>query len=315
MELRWINEQKTSARSVALGTFDGVHLGHQKLLETAVACRPAGGTSAVFTFDYPPEQFFRGQFRLLSAFESKVQLIQSCGIEEVAWLPFGQEIAELDAEEFVRHLIMAELKAVHVICGFNYRFGRGRAGDVEFLQEQGRRYGFNVTVVPSVHGRSGELISSTLIRSLLAEGQIQEAAECLGRFPAYRGVVVPGQGRGRQLGFPTANLEIDPRLVLPRDGVYLTWCLLPDGKGFPAVTSIGRNPTFAGQVQTVEVYLLDFDGNLYGEILELQFLERMREIICYPTPDALSAQIDQDVEQARKLLWHYHLQDARVVLK
>ncbi len=315
MELRWIQRTEASARSVALGTFDGVHRGHQQLLKMAVDCLPPGGSSAVFTFDYPPEQYFRGQFRLLSTFEQKVQLIRDCGIGEVAWLPFGPEIASLEAGEFVRRILVDELKAVHVVCGFNYHFGKGRAGDVEFLRQQGLLHGFEVTVVPSVHSSGGELISSTAIRNLLAAGRLAQAIEFLGRFPAYRGRVVPGEGRGRKLGFPTANLAIDPLLVLPGEGVYLTWCLLPQGQGVPAVTSIGRNPTFAGQVQTVEVYLLDFDADLYGQVLEVQFLERMREIIRYPSPEALQDQIRADVQKARQLLSHYRLQDARVVLK
>ena len=315
MELNWIKRTDASARSVALGTFDGVHLGHQKLLETAVALKPPGGTSAVFTFDLPPEQYFRGQFRLLSSFQDKVHLVQSMGIDEVAWLPFGPEIAALEAEEFVREILVDELRAKQVICGFNYRFGRGRGGDVDFLKEQGRRLGFAVTVVEPVHSEGGELVSSTLIRGLLAEGRLTEAAEFLGRFPAYRGTVVRGQGRGRQLGFPTANLQIDPLLVLPGEGVYLTWCLLPGGQGVGAVTSIGRNPTFDGNVQTVEVYILDFEAELYGQVLEIQFLERLRGIVRYPSAQALQEQIRADVLRSRQLLGHYRLQDARVVLK
>ena len=315
MELNWINRTNASARSVALGTFDGVHRGHQKLLETAAALRPRGGTSAVFTFDYPPEQYFRGQFRLISSFPARVKLIQSCGIQEVTWLPFGPEIAALEAQEFVGQILLDQLKAEHIICGFNYRFGRGRAGDVDFLKEQARRHGFELTVVSSVHAASGELVSSTTIRRLLEEGRVEQAAEYLGRFPDYQGKVVRGQGRGRKLGFPTANLQIDPLLVLPGEGVYLTWCVLPGGLGVPAVTSIGRNPTFAGKLQTVEVYLLDFEADLYGESLEIQFLQRMRDIIRYPNPEALQDQISLDVQKARQLLLHFRLQDARVVLK
>lgn len=315
MEIKWINETKAAKRSVALGTFDGVHRGHQKLLEMAVLHRPHQGSSAVLTFDVPPEQHFKGQYRLLSSFRSKVDLIRAQGIDEVAWIPFGPEISSLEAHEFVQRILLDELKAVHVICGFNYRFGKQRAGDVRFLEEQGRVHGFEVTVVPSVQGRGGQVISSTLIRQLLAEGQLEQAVEYLDRYPSYSGTVVRGEGRGRKLGFPTANLQIDPLLVLPGEGVYLTWCLLPSGQGVPALTSIGRNPTFDGQVQTVEAYLLDFAEDLYGQTLEIQFLQRMRDMIRYRSPQNLQEQIKADIQEARRLLSQFRLQDSRVVLK
>lgn len=315
MELRWINQTQAQARSVALGTFDGVHLGHQKLLEQAVQNKPKGGTSAVFTFDVPPAHYFRRELRLLSSFERKVELIRLFGIDEVAWFPFGPEIASLDAHQFVQEILLKELRAKHVVCGFNYRFGKGAAGDAQFLQEQGEIYGFQVTVVPSIQGPGGQVISSTLIRQLLAEGRLEQASNYLGYYPAYSGVVVQGEGRGRQLGFPTANLRIDPNHALPGEGVYLTWCVLPEGQAVPAVTSIGRNPTFDGQMQTVEAYILDFAADLYGQELKIHFLQRMRDMIRYNSAEALQEQIRADVSAARQLLTQFHLQDPRVVLK
>lgn len=298
-----------------MGTFDGVHLGHQKLLELAVENKPPGGSSCVFTFDVPPEQYFRGQFRLLSSFERKVELIHSFGIEEVAWMPFGPEIASVSAEDFVLDILLGELKATHVVCGFDYHFGHKRSGSAEYLQEMGEKHGFGVTVVSSVHGNGGQVISSTLIRNLLAEGKLEEVVKYLGYYPSYAGLVVKGEGRGRQLGFPTANLHIQPTLVLPSEGVYLTWCILPDGQGVPAVTSIGRNPTFAGTVQTVEAYILDFAADLYNETLQIQFLHRMRDMVRYSSAQELVDQINEDVKNAKQLLAQFRLQDDRVVLE
>lgn len=315
MKVNWINRSNSTARSVALGTFDGVHLGHQKLLETAVLHKPQDGSSCVLTFDVPPEQYFRGQLRLLSSFPRKVELIRGFGIDEVAWFPFRPEIASLAAEDFVREILVNQLKARHVVCGFDYRFGNKRAGDVHYLEKQGKLHGFEVSVVPPVHDGKGQVISSTLIRGLLAEGNLPQVVEYLGYYPTYEGVVVHGQGRGRQLGFPTANLKIASGLVLPSEGVYLTWCLLANGEGKPAVTSIGRNPTFDGTAQTVEAYILDFEADLYEQTLEIQFLHKMRDMVRYHSPQELTRQIEADVNDARRLLAQFRLQAERVVLE
>lgn len=315
MKINWINKSNSTARSVALGTFDGVHMGHQKLLETAVSYKPQKGSSCVLTFDVPPEQYFRGQLRLLSSFERKVELIRSYGIDEVAWIPFGPEVASLAAEEFVKKILVDELQVKHVVCGFDYRFGNKRVGDVDYLKEQGKLHGFEVTIVPPVYGEHGQVISSTLLRNLLSKGNLSEAIEHLGYFPTYQGVVVHGEGRGRQLGFPTANLQIAPGLVLPSEGVYLTWCILANGQGKPAVTSIGRNPTFDGTAQTVEAYILDFDEDLYEHSLQIQFLQRMRDMVRYQSAEELIRQIETDVNNARRLLSQFRLQEARVVLE
>lgn len=315
MKINWINRSSSTSRSVALGTFDGVHLGHQKLLQKAMMHKPAGGSSCVLTFDVPPEQYFRGKLRLLTSFERKVELIRGFKIDEVAWVPFGPDVASLQAEEFVQEILVKKLQTKHVVCGFDYRFGNKRLGNVNYLKEQGRLNGFAVSVVPPVHDKNGQVISSTLIRDLLAQGNLSQTVEYLRYYPSYEGLVVRGQGRGRQLGFPTANLQIASSLVLPSEGVYLTWCILENGEGKPAVTSIGRNPTFDGIVQTVEAYILDFDADLYEQTLEIQFLHRMRTMARYQSPQELVRQIEVDVNNARQLLAQFHLQDGRVVLE
>lgn len=315
-KLNWIDQKKSSrGRSVALGTFDGVHLGHQRLVQETIGLVPPGGSSCVFTFDIPPEHYFKDQFELLNSFEHKVHRLKSYGIEEIAWLPFSRQIASLDATEFVDRLLVQQLKAREVVCGFNYRFGKNRTGDVDYLRKQGAKLGFNLTVVSPVESQSGEIISSTTIRRLLNQGELSKAAHYLGSYPSYVGVVVPGQGRGRVLGFPTANLELDPRLVLPKEGVYLSWCVLDGKQGMPAVTSIGKNPTFSGEVQTIESFILDFAGDLYGKSLEIQFLARLRDVARYDSATELQDQIERDVGQAREMLSGFRLQGHRIVLE
>lgn len=269
----------------------------------------------MFTFDVPPEQFFRGQFRLITSFSHKAEKIIAHGIDEIAWLPFNDKLASLSAQDFIEELLLKQLAAKHIVCGFNFRFGKDRVGDSSYLREMGLRLGFEVSEVCPVHGGAEEIVSSTAIRALIAKGEIGQAARYLGYFPSYFGKIVRGEGRGRILGFPTANLEIEPKLLLPAEGVYLTWCILSDGKGVPAVASIGKNPTFAGKVQTIEAYILDFSGDLYHQVLEIQFLQRLRDIYKYESASELQRQIGEDVLSARHLLSGFHLQESRIVLR
>lgn len=298
-----------------MGTFDGVHRGHGLLLEKTVQNCPQGGSSCVFTFDLPPEQYFQGRPRLITSFDCKLELIFKAGIEEAAWLPFSPQLASLEPDQFIQEILVKQLQAKHLLCGFNYRYGRQRSGDVELLKERGARFGFAVTVIPPVKDAQGETISSTAIRTLIAGGFLERAAQYLGYYPFLRGKVVSGKGRGRKLGFPTANLAIEAPLVLPPEGVYLAWGIPAGGKSGPALVSVGKNPTFSGTSQTIEAFLLDFEGDLYGQILEVQLLLRLRAIIRHPSARELRQQIGEDLKQARALLKRYHLQDGRIVLR
>ncbi len=314
-EVNWINKTTSAKRTVALGTFDGVHLGHQFLLKTAVEHSDKECSSCVFTFERPPEQYFKGTSQLLTTFERKIELILASGIEEVAWVPFEESILSLSAEDFVKNILIDSLHAKEVICGFNFRFGKDRRGDIEFLRNMAKEHDFTVTVVKPIQNICGEAISSTLIRESLKKGDLSKASKHLGYYVSYTGDVEHGAGRGRSLGFPTANLRISPDLILPGEGVYLTWCIVPGMGGVPSVTSIGTNPTFSGESRTVESFILDFNADLYNEKLEVQFLDRLRDIIRYESPDDLKKQIKLDVAKARDLLNRFHLQDGRVVLK
>lgn len=276
--------------------------------------RPASGCTSVFTFDIPPQQFFKQDYRMLCSFDHKAKLIREFGIDEVVWAHFSYEVAQIEAEDFVRDLLVGRLRAVHVVCGFNFRFGHRGRGSVDVLQSLGEQLGFSVTVVPEVVN-GGQAVSSTRIRALIAEGRVEEAAQLLGRYPSYYGTVVRGMGRGKLLGFPTANLDIDPRIVLPGEGVYLTWAVLTGGRGYLSVTSVGRNPTFAGAKQTVETYILDYDGDLYNQSIELQFLAKTRPIEHFQSAEALKQQISADVASAREQIGRFRLQGNRIVLQ
>ncbi|HBG02654.1 MAG TPA: hypothetical protein DDW87_13990 [Firmicutes bacterium] len=296
MKLNWIKRQNSPARSVALGTFDGVHLGHQKLLQEAIARKTVGGTSCVFTFDIPPEQYFRGRLRLVSSFESRVELFLSFGIDEVAWLPFGPQFTSMTAQDFVTKILVEELLASEVVCGYDYHFGSKRGGDAKYLKEQGKLYGFSVTVVPPVQTEGGQTIGSTGIRELLAQGQLAQAVAHLGYYPAYLGTVVPGRGNEAR----RVTIKIDPALVLPKEGLYLAW-LVPGNKGAFAIASVYG-------ASWIELFLFDSDGAVDTQVLEVQFLHRLRE-------GGIDQLTDSDLLAARQLLPGFHLQDTKVVLR
>ncbi len=301
-------------RSVALGTFDGVHRGHQRLLSRAVDRIPVDGCSTVLTLDYPPDQYFQQQPRLICDFETRRALIQRQGISEVVWLKFDEEIASLRAEVFIRDILVDMLHASHVICGFNYRFGHKAEGTPELLRVMGRIHNYRVDVVPPMY-IDGRVVSSTRIRQALDDGDVRLAHRLLGRPQSYRGIVAHGQQRGRKLGFPTANLSIQHELVLPRQGVYLTYSHLADGQSYPSLTAIGDNPTFGASVQTVETYLMDFDGNLYGQEMELSFLDRLRDIYRFSSVEELKHQMRMDQDMAQERLAEFRLHSGRLVLE
>lgn len=294
MRLNWINRQDSPTRSVALGTFDGVHRGHQKLVEETMARKPVGGTSCVFTFDIPPEQYFRGRLRLVSSFERRIELFFSMGIDEVAWLAFGPDLTTMSPQFFVEKILLEELRATEVICGYDYRFGSKRGGDVQYLKEQGERHGFSVTVVPPVQDQGGQTISSTAIRQLISDGDLTKAAAYLGYYPSYE-VVVQRHCQGS-----TRHLRVDSSLILPNQGLYLAWCALAGNGGAPAIVW----PSGGG----MELAFLAEGLDLASQKVEIQLLCQLRS----EGPHQVTA---SDVTLAKQLLPGFCLQDARVVLK
>ncbi len=289
---------------VTVGNFDGVHRGHQALLAAAVeGARATGGVSVVLTFDPHPSRVLspdRAPEALMTA-DQKEELLARLGVDRLALLPFTAELSRRPPEEFARAVLQGALGARRVVVGSNFRFGQGRAGDIALLRRLGDELTFEVMAVEPVW-HEGAPISSTRIREALARGAVAAARELLGRPFFVDGEVVRGDGRGRTLGIPTANLALRNE-TLPRPGVYAaTGRLLPAGGPRAAVVNLGRRPTFGGGETTLEVHLLDFAGDLYGALLRVAFRERLRDERRFDGPEALVKQIRDDIEAARRVL-------------
>jgi len=291
--------------ALAVGNFDGVHRGHQALVALAVRdARAAGGTSVVLTFDPHPSRILspdRAPSSLMTL-EQKAEVLAGLGVDRLAVLPFTVELSRQEPEEFARQVLQRTLGARVVVVGSSFRFGRGRTGDLTMLRRLGEQLGFRVHGLRPVMSRGGP-ISSTRIREALSRGAVEAASDFLGRRFFVDGVVVRGEGRGRTLGIPTANFDLVNETV-PGAGVYACWCrVLGDGSpARPAAVNVGHRPTFGGGVTTVEAHLLDYEGDLYGRRLRVEFAERLREERAFPGPEALVAQIRSDLGEARRVL-------------
>ncbi|MDQ5821269.1 MAG: riboflavin biosynthesis protein RibF [Actinomycetota bacterium] len=274
-------ELERKPRTAAIGTFDGVHLGHRRVLDTALA---AGGTPTAVTFDPHPRTVLGNHVGLISSPQRRLELLVEAGIEDVLVVEFTPEIAALPPEAFAEQTLRA-IGAEVVVAGADFRFGRKRSGDLDLL----RGLGFDVRPVPLV-----ERVSSSEIRNLLTAGEIERAAEGLGRPPELDGIVVSGEARGGTLGFPTANLRVDPNLLVPEYGIYAGYA-----EGTRAAISIGTNPHYGGQERRIEAFLLDFHGDLYGRRLVVELWRRLRDERAFASEGELVEQIARDVEQTR----------------
>lgn len=275
-------ELEARPRAVALGTFDGVHLGHRRVLEAAVA---AGETSTAVTFEPHPRVALGYDVEVLTSLERRLELLAEAGIDEALVVDFDLEVAQLGPEEFVER-VLAPIGTDVVVAGANFRFGRGRSGDLDLL----RRLGLDVRAVPLVEGAS-----STRIRDLLRAGEVERAARLLGRPAEVEGTVVAGDARGGTLGFPTANLRPGSGLLVPGYGIYAG-----AADGHRAAISIGTNPHYGGGERRIEAFLLDFSGDLYGRKLLLQLWQRLRDERAFESEAELVAQIGRDVEATRE---------------
>jgi riboflavin kinase / FMN adenylyltransferase len=280
-------ELERKPRSVAIGTFDGVHLGHRRVIESALA---ADRTGTAVTFHPHPRGVVRGnQVELLSTLERRLELLAERGVEETLVVEFTQELSRLEPEEFAERYLQAIGTEV-LVAGAGFRFGRERRGDLAGLRE----LGIDARAVALVPG-----CSSSEIRALVKAGEIQPAAAKLGRPPELDGVVVTGDARGGKLGYPTANLRVEPDLLVPRYGIYAGSALAPDGRRYRAAVSIGVNPHYGGSERRIEPYLLDFQGDLYGRRLVVELWAYLREEASFESEAALIEQIAADVEATR----------------
>jgi riboflavin kinase / FMN adenylyltransferase len=288
----------SAGRAVALGTFDGVHLGHRRVIGSAVErARERGLVAAVVTFDPHPLRVLRPEepTRLLTTTERKIDLVAELGVDEVIAIPFTADFSRQSAEEFCERVLARTLDARSVSVGANFRFGHGAAGDAALLSS---RPEFDADVVELVQ-RGEESISSSRIRDLLADGDVARAAELLGAPYTLTGPVVEGDRRGRELGVPTANIEPPAEVVVPGAGIYAAMGATGDERT-PAAVSIGVRPTFESDGEMrVEVHLIDFEGDLYGRTLKLAFLERLRDEVRFDSAEELVDQMRRDVDQAR----------------
>jgi riboflavin kinase/FMN adenylyltransferase len=290
---------------VTIGVFDGVHQGHQLLIRRAVEeARALGVPSVVLTFDPHPMEIIRPGSHppLLSGPRYKADLVEELGVDAFLVLPFTVDFMKLSAAEFVHTVLVEKLHASAVVVGENFRYGHDVAGTVQTLNEDGRRFGFSVVPFP-LQGTPGRTWSSTYVRSCVAAGDMRSAADALGREHRIHGIIVRGDQRGREIDFPTANLEPLPWSAIPADGIYAGH-LVRGKELLPAAISIGTNPTFAGDERRVESYVLDFDGDLYGEHVGLSFTQRLRDTVRFDTVDALVEQMHLDVARTRELLGH-----------
>jgi riboflavin kinase/FMN adenylyltransferase len=287
--------------TATVGNFDGVHLGHQFLLEElARREEPETSESLLVTFDPPPLVFFQPSSSRLSTREEKIELLRAKGLRNVLILEFTADFAQTEPRDFVKDLLVDGLQVREVVVGETHRFGRDKAGDIELLKKLGRQYRFSVDVVdPVIHGELP--ISSSRVRAALRKGEVEETSSMLGRSYSFVGEVVKGVGRGRELEYPTANLAVDEAKILPGDGVYAVVAEV-DGQETPAVMNIGSRPTFGSQKRSVEVHLLDFSGDIYGQRVSVYCVKRLRDEKAFSNGKLLASQIDRDVRIARKHL-------------
>jgi len=288
---------------ITIGNFDGVHLSHQLICrKLAAEAAQAKAKSLVITFDPHPKMILHPNiqpFYLITTLEEKLQLLASCGVNGTLIIPFSQEYSKTTAEQFVYDFLGQKLAVKKIIVGHDYTFGQAKQGNSDYLISAGRQLGFTVDVVDAF--KVGEdIVSSTLIRNLILQGDMPAATRLLGRFYNIKGIVVSGKGRGTGLGFPTANLELE-KVLVPPPGIYAAMVEVA-GKRYLSALNIGAKPTFADYTFTVEAYLLDFTGNLRGKRVNTFFVEKLRDIIKFDSPESLKKQIAADVEKTRAIL-------------
>lgn len=294
--------ERLNSPVLALGNFDGIHLGHKAILNKAMErADKIGGLSVAFTFDPHPVKVLAPEkyLPLITPIEKKIKLMEELGLYAVICAEFNLDFANLHPRSFVKDILVDKIGIKEVVVGFNYSFGKGREGGIDFLKNMGEEYGFGLHVVEPVKV-GGAVVSSSKVREAIWAGNVDLASTLLGRPYGMEGVVVTGMKRGKKLGFPTANIETKGELF-PKSGVYASIVTL-NGKQYKAVANVGKHPTFPEDPFSVEAHIFDFDSDIYGEQVEISFIDRIRDDMAFPTPGALSEQIRQDAMKARDLL-------------
>lgn len=291
---------------VTIGNFDGVHLGHIPILKKIIEEAHGENRKAlVITFDPHPKKVLHPDikpFYLITTLEEKIQLLEEVGIDGVILLPFSLEFSKISAEAFVNQILWYTLHIRKIFVGHDYSFGKNKVGNVTFLANKGKKFGFGVEVFSAVKF-GDETISSTRLRYAILNGNVKMAMRLLGRPYIIRGTVIPGKSRGTALGIPTANIKPEKELI-PAEGVYAVIVQLEDNR-YRGVLNIGFNPTFSDNERSIEVYILDFSENIYGKSVKVFFIDRIRDEVKFDTPEQLVGQIKQDVEQALVILKPY----------
>jgi len=298
-----LEELSLNNAHLSIGVFDGVHCGHRAIIEKLVeGAREKNAPVVVLTFDPHPASVLTGkEIKYLTMPDERARLISDLGVDHIITQRFTREISNTSAREYMSRL-KKHLGLKHLLIGYDFALGRGREGDAALLAELGKELAYTVKVIPAVSDKE-LVISSTEIRKLVASGDVVEAAKLLGYNYTIGGEVIHGEGRGKKLNFPTANIDYPKSKVMPSNGIYACWAHLGSEK-FMAATNIGFNPTFTPerQVASLEAYLLDFDRDIYGEVLKLEFVARLRDELKFDSVEALVQQIGQDVQETGKIL-------------
>ncbi len=299
-----LNDLKTPFKNpvLTIGNFDGVHKGHLALFDKVKKiARDIDGQSVVMTFDPHPVKVMKPGFHppLITPTEQKLELIQLAGIDVILCIPFTKEFASIPAEDFIKDILLGKIGIKEIVVGYDYSFGYKRQGTIDLLKTMGERYGFKVHVINQI-SMDGCTVSSTAIRKLVQEGDLDGAKKLLDRDYQVCGVVVKGKNRGaRLLGYPTANLKLVDELI-PKFGVYAVQVIV-DGKQYNGLTNIGYNPTFGSNAFSIETHILDFSGNLLGETITVKFIKRLRDEKTFNSIEVLSEQIGKDIIEAKKV--------------
>ena len=286
---------------IALGNFDGVHVGHQALIKAAVEkAGEKGLKSAVFTFSTLPKNLIPGQKPVKNIIyqDEKAALIEKLGVDYLFNIEFTKEIMMMEPETYVKEFLVDRFNAREVFCGFNHRFGHKAAGNDELLKELGKKYGFGVNQIAPVM-IDGDVVSSTLIRGLIKAGDVDECPKYLGRNYDIAGEVVVGNRLGKTIGFPTSNIMIDETMVTPPNGVYITYCLY-NGVRYPSVTNVGVKPTIGTFKKNMETHIFSFDKELYGKYIKVEFVKMTRDEVKFGSVKELSEQIAKDCREAKE---------------